>query len=519
MSTFLEKKNPVKVSLIVFLASLGIGIISLGILYVLDNYSLLYYGDAISHLINARRFVDAAEPGIGQMITVWLPLPHVMMLPFSMIDSLFVTGLTGTIVNLPLHALTAVFIFKLVQGQTKKQWIAIAGALLYATNPNLIYLGITAMTEAPFMLFFVGSAYFLQRWIVKLADSINFRYILYCSVFVSLATLCRYEAWILSIALIIFTVYFASRKIKQRKKIILVILISLVSGTGILFWLAWNGIAFGDPLEFANAEFYAAASQAVERTNRDSLFLQPQNVLYIYGMAAFMISGPILLAIAVIGYYYYLRQKEKIASTLVCVFLSLPALFTILTMIGGIAEMNHWWFNARFATFLTPLVIVMACMALFRLKEHINKKSVAAIIVAGLFVFQLSSPTFGVVTFADAKQGSEYKQAPYSRQVADYLKENYDDGNIMIITGSAQAHKIMISSGISLATFDEVTESDLHKPSYKEPWKYDDWFIIGLEPDSDSVTAVNYWTSNIEQINSHYSLAYENQYYRVFKIL
>ena len=83
------------------------GITSIRILYLIDENSFLYYGDAVSHLYSARRFVDFNDPGIIQMETVWLPLPHLMMLPFSLVDALFSSGFAG-LVNLLLHALTSV---------------------------------------------------------------------------------------------------------------------------------------------------------------------------------------------------------------------------------------------------------------------------------------------------------------------------------------------------------------------------------------------------------------------------
>jgi hypothetical protein len=43
------------------------------------GYSL-YYGDAEAHLNIARRIVDSRMPGYFQIGTVWLPLPHVLML-------------------------------------------------------------------------------------------------------------------------------------------------------------------------------------------------------------------------------------------------------------------------------------------------------------------------------------------------------------------------------------------------------------------------------------------------------
>ncbi len=495
------------------MAAILMGIVSVGILYLIDENSFLYYGDAVSHLQGARRYVDSNDPGIIQMGTVWLPLPHLMMLPFSLIDSLFSSGLAG-LVNLPLHALTSVLIYKIILTQTKRPWIGIIGGLLYASNPNLLYLGITAMIEAPFLLFFVASIYFLQKWVIQ--DSINFKYILISAIFISLATLSRYEAWILSPILVLFAIVFAIKNHKD-KRVVFIVLISLISFSGIIFWTGWNQVIYDNPLEFANAEFYAASSQAVERLNRDFLYLQPQNVLYIYGSAAVMISGPILLLFAAGGYFTHLREKTKLILNSVYFFMSLPVLFTLFTMLIGIGEMNMWWFNSRFATFLTPLVIVLASMMLWKL-EKINKKMILGIIVTSLFVFQVISPTFGVVTYLDAYEGWNYKQAPYAKQISDFLNENYDDGKILILTGSSQAHRIMISSGVDLVDYNEGIESFLSKSFFKEPWKYNKWIVIGIEPDSDSVNAVKFWSDNMNILETYYELVNQNQYYQVFKL-
>ena len=50
--------------------------------YVNHSGWTLYYGDAEAHLDIARRIVDSRKPGYDQFGTVWLPLPHLLMLPF-----------------------------------------------------------------------------------------------------------------------------------------------------------------------------------------------------------------------------------------------------------------------------------------------------------------------------------------------------------------------------------------------------------------------------------------------------
>ena len=146
-----------------------------------------------------------------------------------------------------------------------------------------------------------------------------------------------------------------------------------------------------------------------------------------------------------------------------------------------------------------------------------EKRTIIAVIIVAAFAFQLLTPTFGVVAFLDAQSGWIYKQTPYAIEAAEFLRSEYDDGQVMIITGSAQAHRIMQVSGIHLVQFDEMIESFLLKPSFKEPWLYDKWIVIGLEPGSDSVNAVNYWMERMDTLNQHYSLAFENQYYKIMK--
>src|ERR1700679_2593966 len=57
--------------------------------------TLLNFGDAEAHLNIARRIVDSRTPGWAQIGTTWLPLPHLLMIPFVRHDRLWITGLAG----------------------------------------------------------------------------------------------------------------------------------------------------------------------------------------------------------------------------------------------------------------------------------------------------------------------------------------------------------------------------------------------------------------------------------------
>jgi len=501
---------------IVFVAVMILGLSVAFYLYSLDKYSLVYYGDSVSHMVGARKVVDWMDPGLQQMGTVWLPLPHFLILPFTLVDPLFTTGFAGVAVSLPCLAITAALLYKMIRVHLAGglAYIAFAGAMLYIVNPNILYIGITAMTEAPFMLFFVASAYCLQKWHrnQELLGSLALS-----SIFIVAATLCRYEGWILPAFLLPLALATAFRndKIDSRKKLY-IMLISLASFSGIAFWLGYNAYQYGNPLEFANAQYYSAASQALNRSVRDTLFLQPVNVMAVYWKTAFTTYGPTLLAAALVGYIVQRCKEGSRRRGMLYAFLALPPLFTIISLLIGIGEMNIW-FNARFLILLSPLLIMLAAVLLHNMPEKARKnRRVIVAAVAALFVFQVLSPVFGEVpSFLDAKWGFLYGINPYSVQAGEALKSIYDGGMIMTLTGSSQEHRMMVTAGIPLRQYDEMIESSMWKKSFHEPWSYDKWIVMSKEPDSDGVSVAKYWQDRHSELDEHYRKAYENPHYEI----
>ncbi|MEW6604485.1 MAG: glycosyltransferase family 39 protein [Thermoproteota archaeon] len=501
---------------LVFAVVIILGLSIASYLYSLDKYSLVYFGDSVSHMLGARKLVDWSEnPGFAQLGTVWLPLPHIILLPFTLIDPLFTTGFAGVIVSLPCLAITTALLYKMIRIHLVSGFshVAFIGALLYALNPNILYLGMTAMTEAPFMLFFVASAYFLQKWH---RNPEQLRILMLSSIFVVLATLCRYEGWILPLFLAPFaTMLMIKGEFKVQKKM-LGILLALASFLGIAFWVSYNAIQYGDPLEFANAEYYSASSQALNRDIRQTLFLQPANVLSIYGITAYTMYGPILLSSALLGYVVHRRKEGSKNRRILYVFLALPPLFTIITLLIGIGEMNLW-FNSRFLILLLPLLIMLAVLLLQNLPNKIkNNRGFVITIIGALFVFQISMIAFNTVpTYLDARGGFLYKVNPFAIQTGESLNSMYDDGMIMIMTGSAQGHRIMVTGGIPLKQYDEIIESSTWKESFYEPWLYDKWIILSKVPDSDGANVVKYWQDRRSELDEHYKKVYENEYHEI----
>src|SRR5882757_7785416 len=79
--------------------------------FYLQKSELLLYGDAVAHINIARRVFDSRTPGLLQLGTVWLPLPHLLMIPFLLSDWMWKTGVGGSIPSLIAYVLSVVGIF------------------------------------------------------------------------------------------------------------------------------------------------------------------------------------------------------------------------------------------------------------------------------------------------------------------------------------------------------------------------------------------------------------------------
>jgi hypothetical protein len=73
----------------------------------------------------------------------------------------------------------------------------------------------------------------------------------------------------------------------------------------------------------------------------------------------------------------------------------------------------------------------------------------------------------------------------------------------------------MVTSGIALRNFDEIIEHSTWKASFREPWSYDRWMVITNHPGSDAISTTQYWLDRENELDTHYEVVYQNEYYRI----
>jgi len=85
-------------------------------LFYFQHNDVLLYGDAVAHINIARRVFDSKTPGLLQLGTVWLPLPHLLMIPFLLSSEMWRRGVAGSIPSMAAYVFGVIGIFRLVRG-------------------------------------------------------------------------------------------------------------------------------------------------------------------------------------------------------------------------------------------------------------------------------------------------------------------------------------------------------------------------------------------------------------------
>src|SRR5262245_16896983 len=133
-------------------------------LYFLVHAQTYVHIDAIAHVNKARGLTDYFEPGLRNLGTVWLPLPHLLIAPLAVIDPLWQSGAAGSLISVLCFIGTSVFLFSIGTAWTGSRIVGWVAFLLFALNPRLIYFFTTPENETLTILCAAGLLYFLVRW-------------------------------------------------------------------------------------------------------------------------------------------------------------------------------------------------------------------------------------------------------------------------------------------------------------------------------------------------------------------
>ncbi|HJT86850.1 MAG TPA: glycosyltransferase family 39 protein [Bryobacteraceae bacterium] len=382
---------------------------------------LLYYGDAEAHLNIARRLIDSQTPGYDQLGTVWLPLPHVLMLPLVRDDAWWRNGLAGAVPSAICFVVAGMFLFAAVRRVFDSTPAAAAATALFALNPNLMYLQSIPMTELAFFACLLALLYFTLRFRVTQGwGSVAGAGVACC-----LGTLTRYEAWFL---IPFVSLYFLIAA--KRNRLAAAVTFSVLAGLGPLYWLAHNWWLTGDALAFYRGPYSARTIQgSTPYPGRENWWLAAKYFL----TAVRLCAGSPLAWIGALGVLGLIAGRTFWPALL----LALPGIFYLWSMHSGATPIfvpdlwPHSYYNTRYGLAALPLLAVAAGGLLRVLPERARRLAGVLLVAGGAAYWAVSPGPENWITWKESQVNSESRRQ-WAREAADYLGPRFRPGSGLI---------------------------------------------------------------------------------------
>ncbi len=434
------------------------------------NGYLLYYGDAQAHLNISRGILDSRTPGYEQIGSVWMPVLHLICLPFVGNNWLWTTGLAGTIPVSLCFVTAGVFFFVAAKIAYGSRLAAIVTLACFALNPNILYLASIPMTEAVF----------LAEVAVTLFSVLRFRQtqqrglIWLAGVAILLATLTRYDGWFL----IPFMGWALAVGAEKRRSLVFVEFCA-IAGLGPLYWLAHNYYIYGDALEFyrgpysAMAIYQRALDAGLERYRGDHQF---GYAIEYYAAAGKLCTGTPLIWLGCLGALCALL-KRRFAPLLLLLLTPLFYTWSVYSSSAPIL-MPHLcpfsYYNTRYGIAVLPQAAFAAGAPVLVMPARWRTWALLIPLVAcsGWLV----SPSREKWICWKESQVNSVSRRAWTNAGAAFLRRNYQSGQGILassgdVSGILCAASIPLAESLNIGNGDEwlvtVTRPDLyHRPMW-----------------------------------------------------
>jgi hypothetical protein len=429
----------------------------------------LAYIDAVSHVLIAKRVLSSPTAGVAQIGGVWPPLPHLLALPLVWMRGAYESGFAATIVSMIAFVITARYLYKLTRAITGSRVAGVAGAALFVTNANALYLQSTPMTETLLLACIAAAVFHLYEW----SQTGRYSQLGATSVAILLATLTRYEGWVLC-AVAAVLVVFTARRLRPgyTHSESNLIFFGVVAFGGIASWLAWNGIIFGNPLNWQNGQ-YAKSSLWVSAG--EVAVGHPIVALQTYFYAVRHDIGLLVLVLGAAGLVAHLvRNRLRIGSLAPYCLVAFAPFFVFAIYAGQrplhVPEIDGYLYNVRFGL---VMVLASSVFAGYLLHEavglagrvKVDRWVVSAVLAAALVAAGFTVP--GVATLTEAKSFRASASEQVNQAAADWLRTNYDGGLVLMESWGNEA--VTFESRIPTANILYEGSFRLWQPALRDP--------------------------------------------------
>jgi hypothetical protein len=414
------------------------------ILWTYSTGQILAYGDAEAHLNIARKLWDNRHPAYSEIGTVWLPVPHLLMLPFTWIDPLYRNGLAGAIPTAVCWVTAGLLLYAAVR-RLAGTWEPAACAVgIFALNPNLFYLASTPMTEPVLYVAVAGVLYSLATY----RETGRATTLIAAILWTWCAVMTRYEGWLLIPAASLFLV---TRKWKHAA------LYAGLASLAPLYWFAHNWWVYGDLLEFYRGEWSAKAIYL--RGHPPGVALFPAHghwgIAWLYYRTAVQLAlGSPVVWIMVLGSIAALWKRWY---WFLLLLLAGPALTLWGMESGGGVEIfvptlwPHSYYNSRYALALLPLAAFSGA-ALVSIVPKFRGTVAAAVVLVAIAPWLAYPRPDNWIVWKEGQVNSIERRS-WTHRIAGVLRSAYRPGDRILysfgdLTGILREAGVPLKAGL-----------------------------------------------------------------------
>jgi hypothetical protein len=479
--------------------------------------AMIDYGDAIAHLHIARRVFDSRTPRFSELGSVWLPLPHILLLPFVQNDSWWATGFAGVIPSALAYIASCIGIYRLA-----RNWLSRAPALLalvfFALNPNLLYLQTTAMTEPLFLCEFIWIVVWLVDWRTALdsetATAGSSQHAVLCAprsrfprtarlqILIAAALVAaiftRYDGWIIAfiawsgVAFTLFRRAVAGDRARLAAPAFWLATIAIVAAP--ILWFIYNSVCFGDWLFFARGPYSARAIELRTSANAPGWPLHPgwhnpwvALLFYLKVSELDSVTAPgwgnlwgnTVIALAALGTFYTaltekIRARRRAIAWMLLLWLPVP-FYAWSVAYGSVpiffpAWWPHTWYNTRYGLEILPalaLGVGFAAQLLAGSLRRVKPLASAFVLPKLAFAFFFALAGFNVfallrshpIVYVEGTKNAHARQ-PYDNSIPPALQSLLTlDPHATILMDTSIYPEIVAFTGIPLRQ--TINEGDL----------------------------------------------------------
>jgi hypothetical protein len=470
---------------------------------------------------------DNRKPGAAQIGSVWLPLSHILALPLVWMDWAWRTGFAGSFVSMISFVCTVIGVYAIIFQLSGKRLAAFVGAAVVGLNLNMLYLQTTPLTEPLYVALFVGSAYFLVRYI----QTTHSKYLLPLAFLTALQIMTRYDGWFVAVAIALALLVFETkaRGLSLDKAIGNVLIYALpVAFAGIL-WLGWNAVIFGDAFYFATGPFSAQAQQQV--IQHHSGLVTKGHVITSMEAVGYSVAdnvGWLVLNVSLIGWLVYLNpfSTRQVALRMVVIgVLASVVVFNVVALFLGFSILNvpelnlnpagnpsATMFNVRYGILALPFIAVGVGLLIARFLRS-GRMYLVPMVMVVIVVQALITYSDKPITLQDGQVGAS---AFVEQGVANELKKNVGPTDDVLMSMS-YFNPVAYASDLNLRQFVHEGASAQWEGAMADPHTNIEWVVMSNGNEADPVYK-KLFEQDKTVLDTYYSLVYQDKHARVYHI-